>query len=142
MKIKVEKWTFDGSKSYRIVQAEKCCDEILNSETVVLNYEYENDDDTDYCVKLVKGEWEYYSENYDYTYEKIKYCPFCGSKIEIEIVNTVDKTEEYFELKEKRKTLWSKCNKTDSKRESEELRIEVGILDSKINAMYNNDGLD
>lgn len=143
MKIQVEKWIFDGERSYKIIQAEKCCDKILNSQVVVLNDEYENGDDTDYSVKLQKYEhyWDYEDEIEDYTYEPIKYCPFCGEEIEIEIVNTVDKNEEYPELKNKRKELWDKYKNTDSIKELQSLKPIINSLDKEINEMYECDGL-
>ena len=144
MKIKVEKWTFDASRSYRIVQSEKCCDKILNSEVIVLNDDYENGDDSDYGVKLERYEhyWDYEDEINQYTYEPIKYCPYCGEKIEINIVNTIDKTEEYLELIKRREELWNKAIKTDSRKKSERFREESYALDKVINELYYSDGLD
>ena len=144
MKIQVEKWTFDGEKSYKIIQAEKCCDKILNSEVIVLNDDYENGDDSDYGVKLEKYEhyWDYEDEINQYTYEPIKYCPYCGEKIEISIVNTIDKTKEYLELIKRREELWNKAIKTDSRKKSDKLREESYALDKVINELYYSDGLD
>lgn len=144
MKIQVEKWTFDGEKSYKIVQGEKCCDKILSSQVIVLNDDYENGDDTDYSVKLenYSVEWDYDGEQEIYTYEPIKYCPFCGGKIEIKITNTIDKTEEYLELNNKREELWNKAIRTDSMKKSKKLREEVYALDKIVNELYYSDGLD
>ncbi len=142
MKISVEKWTIDENVFYKTLKIEKCCDRVITSENITLNNEYcENDtysDDNEYAVKLVRNEHEY--DGYDETYyEKIDYCPFCGEKIEIDIVNTVDKTEEYKTLREERDLLWKKCCKTDSKKTEYKLRNQVRDLDLKINKMLQSD---
>lgn len=143
MNIKVEKWEFDGERSYKILELTKCCDKITKSNVITLRDEYENDDDLDYSVKLRDVNYEYDNYDRDYydytTYESIQYCPFCGEKIDIEIVNTIDKTEEYLELKQDRSELWEKCRKTDSKKKESQLREEIYELDRKINEFHIND---
>lgn len=143
MNIKVEKWEFDGERLYKILELTKCCDKITKSNVITLRDEYENDDDLDYSVKLRDVNYEYDSYDRDYydytTYESIQYCPFCGEKIDIEIVNTIDKTEEYLELKQDRSELWEKCRKTDSKKKESQLREEIYELDRKINEFHIND---
>lgn len=140
MNIKVEKWEFDGKRSYKILELTKCCDKITKSEVVTLRDEYENGDDSDYSVKLIEDQEAVLSGDDDwYSYERINFCPFCGEKIDIEIVNTIDKTEEYLELKQDRSELWEKCRKTDSKKKESQLREQIYELDKKINEMYVND---
>ena len=70
MNIKVEKWEFDGERSYKILELTKCCDKITKSNVITLRDEYENDDDLDYSVKLRDVNYEYDSydrDYYDYT---------------------------------------------------------------------------
>lgn len=142
MKIEVSKWTFDGNTSYKILHMEECCNKLTNSMNVSINDgydEFSNYDEQEYSVKLTKI---VYDEDIGdvYRYEKINFCPFCGEPIEINIVEEVDKTEEYKLLKNKRKVLWSKCNNTDSKKEAEELVNQVRELDKKTNGIWENDG--
>ena len=142
MNIKVEKWEFDGERSYKILELTKCCDKITKSNVVTLTEDYENGNDTDYSVKLADmriqwvdfDDWDEY-----YTYERINFCPFCGEKIDIEIVNTIDKTEEYLELKLQRDGFWAKANKTDSRKREATLREQAYELDKKINEFHIND---
>lgn len=141
MKIKAEKWIFEGERSYKVINSEKCCDKILDSKVVVLNDEYENGDDTDYSLKLVNEYYTYDIEGYS-SYEPIKYCPFCSSKIDIEIVRSIDKTEEYIEIRQKRVELWNEHNKTDSKKKAQELREEIRLLDEEINNLHYSDGIE
>jgi hypothetical protein len=68
-----------------------------------------------------------------------RYCPFCGETINIEVVNEVDKNDEYKLLQEKRSLLWKKCCKTDSKKKEYELNKQVRELDNKINSMHMSD---
>lgn len=149
MKIKVEKWIIDkdNNVSFKIKSIEKCCDKITQSQNISINNEYcEGDvylDDNTYAVKLVRAEenCDPYDDYHDmnYYYEKIHYCPFCGESIEIEIVNTVDKTEEYKQLQADRDLLWDKCRKTDSKKKEDELRNQIRELDDKISCIYMSD---
>lgn len=142
MNIKVEKWEFDGERSYKILELTKCCDKITKSNVVTLTEDYESGDDTDYSVKLADMRVQWFDfDDWDeyYLYEKISYCPFCGEKINIEIINTIDKTEEYLELKLQRDGFWAKANKTDSRKREARLREQTYELDKKINEMHIND---
>lgn len=143
MDIKVEKWKFDDTKSYKILELKKCCDEIINSNTITLCDDYNEGSDADYSVKLSQYHCEHSYEDYfdHYTYENIKYCPFCGEKINIEIVSVINKDNCYIELSNKRDSVWSKINKTDSKKKESLLRNELMELDNKINQLYVNDDL-
>lgn len=145
MKIEVSKWIFDNTHSYKIKSLTKCCDEIMNSNVITLADDYENDDDTDYSVKLREVNYQYDNyegDYYDYvTYESIKYCPFCGKRIDIDIVEILDKNEKYLPLKKTRDELWNKYKKTDSIKKSNKLQQEVRELDEKINEMHMNDDL-
>jgi formate dehydrogenase maturation protein FdhE len=145
MKIKVGKCIvhnkFGDHESYKIINIERCCDKLINSKNISLNTkydEYENYDIQEYSVKLIRNE-EGYDEYRDTFYEKINYCPFCGSKIIIEIVNEVDKTEEYKNLEKEREALWKKCCKTDSKKKAQILNQQVRELDGKINNILDSD---
>ena len=145
MKIEVSKWIFGGTCSYKIKSLTKCCDEIINSNVITLAYDYENDDDSDYSVKLRENHTEYDSYDHSYddytTYESIKYCPFCGEKINIKIVEVIDKNDEYLELTQTRDELWDKYKKTDSIKKANKLQLEVRELDRKINEIHTNHDL-
>ena len=140
MKIELEKWIIDGSVAYKIANLEKCCDDIINSENIdLVNNSYEISEDNCF-INLIEKIYDY--DGYeDQNYEKINYCPFCGEPIEIKIISTIDKTEEYNQLSKERENLWKKYNNTDSKKKAEKLRQQVLELDNKINNMYNSDSL-
>ena len=148
MKIEVEKYIFkedeiDASSVYRIIVAEKCCDEILDNEFISLTVD---DEGEDYGFKLSNqeelslGDGDYIEQ---WNYKPIKYCPFCGKPLEVVIDDTFDLTEEYNRLHDERDRLWNLCNKTDSKKKSEELLEQVRQLDKEIqNRFYENDGME
>lgn len=81
-------------------------------------------------VRSLEDEWEN-----DYHY-KISHCPFCGEPIEFSVVGEENVDEHYKALKQQREELWKKCNRTDSKKKSEELRKQVQELDDHINWLY------
>jgi len=147
MKIQAQEIRFDGEKSYKVVGFEKCCDSILNHDSVDLNKACcELLGKVGYSVKLVETtvDYDYYESDtdIDYLYSKIDYCPFCQEKIEVEIVDIVDLSDRYFSLKNNRKDLWEKHNKTDSIKKQSELKQQVRELDDKIDEFYNSDGFD
>lgn len=148
MKIEVEKIMFDNNEEvqYKIINIDKCCDEILNNSDYVDisddNYTEEIENDLDnYNVKISNSYLDC-CDTLVTNYKTIKYCPFCGEKIEIVIVNTVDKNEEYNKLQKERDELNDKRRKTDSKKEEQKLNEEIKELDNKINAFYESDGFD
>lgn len=151
MKIRAEKWFITGKMeytSYKIVSIKKCCDELINSENISLNkafnehscYDYDSSEG-DYSVKLTRCEYDD-ETGYEFLHEKINYCPFCGSRINIEIINTIDKTEEFNTLEKQRDELWNKCCKIDSKKKASELHQQVEALDIKINDMLSSDDFE
>lgn len=79
-------------------------------------------------------DWEDHFQR-DYYY-KIQYCPHCGEKIEISVVDEIDASEEYRELTSKRDELNKKRRKTDSKKREYELTEEIRELDKLINDFY------
>ena len=66
----------------------------------------------------------------------IEFCPHCGEKIDISVVDEIDISDKYNELTKQREELWKKCQRTDSKKEAAELRKKVMKLDDQINDFY------
>lgn len=94
MKLTLKKISFDGRKnersivSYKILNLRKCCDEILGGD-VELNgdeIDYERNEDYIHLAFTYEGECELY-------YKSIEFCPFCGEKIFVEIVDYEDATK-------------------------------------------------
>lgn len=138
MRIKAEKWEFDETASYKIRELHKCCDEIMRSKNIELIHEYDNEDDSDYSFKLTNS---YYDDQFGdyYEYEHIKYCPFCGAYIKIDIEEVIDKSDEFDKLIALERELALKARDTDSRRQYDRLKDELREIRNKIGEYYTSD---
>lgn len=146
MKIELIKLKFNDTHSYKYKPFTYCCDEVQNDKAIVFtgedinNIGGEYEDDCIYipqfCTSYTEtvGSWGDELEQTD-NYP-IQFCPHCGEKIEISVVEEIDVSDEYNGLTKKRKELWEKCKRTDSKKKESELREQVGKLDDQINDFY------
>lgn len=76
-----------------------------------------------------------YFEGDDYQHDisiPIQYCPHCGKKISLKVVNTIDVSEEYEKLKENLDVLNKKYHETDSIKEREKISSELNKTRLKI----------
>lgn len=157
MKIQVVQREFNGNKSYKICDCKYCCEGIKHLPNVDFHYEItENtdnpiEDECEYGFDLgvmlehdvtYHEPWDY--DDYGYTQEyfyKLDYCPCCGEKIEVEIVDNVDVTQEYERLSKERDEIHKKCCRTDSKKKEAEYLKRRHELDRLIEAFYHTDTL-
>lgn len=146
MKIELIKLKFNDTCSYKYKPFTHCCNEIQNDKAIIFTGEDINDIGGEYdddgisipqfctlyteIITSYEDEWEQ-TDNYP-----IQFCPHCGEKIEIEVVDEIDISEKYNELTKQCKELWEKCQRTDSKKKANKLRQEVAELDNKINGLY------
>lgn len=145
MKIELIKLKFNNTCSYKYKPFKHCCNEIQNDKAIVFTGEdlVHSDDCWDderyiprFCtshtevITSYEDEWEQ-TDNYP-----IKYCPHCGEKIEISVVDEVNVSDKYKELPKQREELWMKSQRTDSKKEAFELEEQVRKLDKQINSFY------
>ena len=145
MIIITKKITFNTSEtSYRDTNIATCCGRMEKSPCIILNNSYDAmAKQSSYSVKLIETESHSDYEggfDTDEDYYKIDYCPFCGSRIIVEIVKQEDKTALYVELKNKRDEMWKECQMTDSKSKAEDLRQDVRRLDKEIEDFYMSEG--
>ena len=150
MKIELIKLKFNYTHSYKYKPFQYCCDEIQNDKAIVFTGEdlVSNDifglvvrdsDDTiipQFCNSYTEtfnscGDEYEQTDNYP-----IQFCPHCGEKIEISVVDEIDVSDKYKKLYKLREELWKKCQRTDSKKEESELRNHVRKLDDQINDFY------
>ena len=159
MKIQVIQREFKShgsfDKSYKICDCEYCCEGMKQLPDVDFYFEVtENTDNPigdDYGYDLgimlehsvtYHDPWDY--DDYGYTqeyYYKLNYCPICGEKIEVEIVDYVDVTNEYEALVKERERVHKKWSKTDSIKKQNEYYIARHELDKKIEGFYHTDTL-
>ena len=143
MKIELIKLKFNDTRSYKYKPFKHCCDKIQNDKAIVftsedIDREYKADGISipQFCtshteiITSYEDEWEQI-DNYP-----IQFCPHCGEKIEISVVDEIYVSEKYNELTKQRKELWKKCQRTDSKKKESELREQVRKLDNQINDFY------
>ena len=146
MKIELIKLKFNDTCAYKYKSFTLCCDEIQNDKAIVFTGEDINDIGGEYkdegisiphfctshteVITSYEDEWEQ-TNNYP-----IRFCPHCGEKIGISVVNEIGVSDKYNELSKQRKELWNKCYRTDSKREESKLKEQVRDLDDQINDFY------
>lgn len=146
MKIELIKLKFNDTYSYKYKPFQYCCDEIQNDKAIIFTDEDINDIDGEYeddgisipqfctshteVITSYEDEWEQ-TDNYP-----IQFCPHCGKKIEISVVDEIDMSDKYEELTKQRNELWEKYLRTDSKKKEAELREQVRKLDKQIDSFY------
>ena len=140
MKIELIKLKFNDTHSYKYKPFKYCCDEIQSDKAIDLVHSDDCWDDERYIPRFCtsytevimsyEDEWEQ-TDNYP-----IQFCPHCGEKIKISVVDEIDVSDKYNELSKQREDLWKKCQKTDSKKKESELREQVRKLDKQIDSFY------
>lgn len=131
--------------TYKYLPFEYCCGKLKAFEKIIFCEELDaldpNDtiDDTDrvyprfaFCTE----EYDPWEElPYDYYY-KIDYCPFCGEKININIVNEIDKTEAYTNLDNRLVFLKYEVSQTDSVKAKTLFEKEIDEIRKKMDDMW------
>lgn len=148
MKIELIKLKFNDAYSCKYSckykPFEYCCNEIQNNKAIIFTGEDlvcdDCEDDDIYIPQFCTSHTEVITE-YEYEWIQtdnypIHFCPHCGEKIQISIVDEVDVSDKYDELSKQREELWKKCQRTDSKKKESELREQVRKLDDQINDFY------
>ena len=147
MKLELEKWTFDKSISYKIVNINTCCEEITH--TNIIDFRsgwFENCKEYNEDIGIVLHEENAYMDEDEYLntndrYYKISKCPFCGADIHIEIVSEVDKTEDYLQIQAEVYALRKKISNCDSKKRSYDLEKEFRELNNELEEFHHNDSI-
>lgn len=150
MKIELIKLKFNDTCAYKHKPFTYCCDEIQNDKAIVFTGEdlvcndtfglLVRDSDDNIIPQFCNSYTETFSswgDEYEQTDNyPIQFCPHCGEKIEISVVDEIDVSDKYNELSKQREDLWKKCQRTDSKKKEAELIEQVRKLDNQINSFY------
>lgn len=150
MKIELVKLKFNDTHSYKYKPFKYCCETMQNNKSIVFTDEDLMFDDKSELVGINHGDdvipqfctshietFDSYGDEFEFTYNyPIKFCPHCGKKIEIKVVDEIDVSEEYQELSQRRKELADRHQKTDSKKDCLELIKQIQDIYSKINYFY------
>lgn len=137
MKVEIIKQNLGDECSYKYKPMSFCCHELARSPVIELvageydvtkNYILE----PRFCITDY-DEWTEWEEDFKQdNYYPIKFCPFCGEKIETEIIREEDVSDEYARLERERDILCKGARVTDSKSKEEDLRRKVRELDNKL----------
>lgn len=141
MRLELIKQNFDGDTGYKYKHINFCCDKFKDKPFIELTDEsYYDDGDSDRKPRMClvyNYEWTEWGEVMQATtYYPIKYCPFCGESIDIEVVAEEDVTEKYKSWKREYDILVKGARVTDSKVKEQHLRKKIQELDDKIEYLY------
>lgn len=143
MKIDLVKIKLSQSDKYKYKPIKWCCNEMRNNPvTLFTNDDLMRIEDWDYqehpqmCLN-----YDYVVQDYEDDYEMtenypIKYCPWCGEKIEINVVDKLDMVTREHEIMDKFEKLREKINKSDSISERIRLSRKEESLRKEIDKMY------
>ena len=150
MKIELIRLKFNGNYSYKYKPFKYCCDTIQDDKAIIFTGEdlvcndifglvvKDSDDNIipQFCTSYTES-FNSWGDEFEQTDNyPIQFCPYCGEKIEVSVVDEIDVSDKYDELSKQREELWKKCQRTDSKKEEYELREQVRKLDDQINDFY------
>ena len=144
MKIELIKLKFNDTCAYKHKSFTYCCDEIYQNDCIIFTNEdlspLKHIDDGNFIPQFCTSHTEVitsYEEEWEHTDNyPIQFCPHCGEKIEISVVEEINVSDKYNELSKQRNELWKKCQRTDSKKKESELREQVRKLDKQIDSFY------
>ena len=148
MKIELIRVRFGESLNYKYKPIKYCCDGLKDHPLILLTnkelmYESETEDFSNdehipipprMCI--TEKDCTYGIEYPETNNYPIKYCPFCGEKIDISVDGEIDATEEFDKLNEEKKELFKRRKETDSKKETLEIEKRMGELSQKIINFY------
>lgn len=141
MKIEIIKQNFGDECGYKYKPMSLCCEKLKRNPVIglVVN-EYDINEnyisEPQFCITDY-DEWTEWGEDFEQdNYYPIKFCPFCGEKIETEIIKEEDVTNEYDRIRRERDILWKGSQVTDSKSKAADLMNKVYEMDGKI-SYYN-----
>lgn len=147
MKLRVKKIKVNGQVAYKYFKPKYCCNMLQTNPTIEIANEYPNNyscctecesENSKYDISNNETFGLFLTENVKTTdwedtfldtyYYPIKYCPFCGEKIEIEMLGSIDKTKEAEKIDSMIKELKEKIASCDSKKKCESLNKEIKAL--------------
>ena len=138
MNVEIIKQNLGDEVSYKYKPMSFCCHELARNPVIELvagEYDVTENyiSEPQFCIADY-DEWTEWEEDFKQdNYYPIKYCPFCGEKIETEIIREEDVSDEYARLERERDILCKGARVTDSKSKEEDLRKKVRELEDKLN---------
>lgn len=144
IKIHLKDKDFGEISTYKYLPFEYCCEKLKNFEHVSLEdevYSINLNDEEDENENIIPRfffhceESQPWEENTWSTYYKIDYCPFCGEKINVSVVDNIDRSELYTKLQNYFDALKNAAEETDSVKTKKRIEKEMIDIHRKINNM-------
>lgn len=137
MKVEIIKQNLDDECSYKYKPMSFCCEKLARNPVIELvadRYDVTENyiSEPQFCIANYEEWTEWEEEFHRDDYYPIKFCPFCGEKIETEIIREEDVSDEYARLERERDILCKCACVTDSKSKEENLRRKVRELENKL----------
>ena len=122
---------------YKMKHIEYCCNNL--SECPIFEFSMEEVDENGVPLPSIREDVEdgEYGETYKYSnYYRIKFCPFCGKPIIVEVIGEEDVVDLFNEIQTKRNEIHKKYIKTDSKKKEHQYGSMRNQLDDLLNYFY------
>lgn len=140
MQINIVKIHYGDNISYKYKPFSYCCEALKENKTIILTDEdfVDNDlrnwyDDTPKFCCSTREQITSYEDSWDEVKNfPIQFCPHCGEKINISVVDEIDLSSTYNALKKEKEEAREKSYQTDSKKETSMLEARIRELDKKI----------
>lgn len=141
MKVQLLKQIFSSNgyttHGYKIKHIEYCCNNL--SECPIFEFSTEEVDEDGVPSPSIREDVDdsEYGETYEYSnYYRIKFCPFCGKPIIVEVIGEEDVVELFNEIQAKRNEIHKKYMRTDSKKKEYQYGSMRNQLDNLLNYFY------
>ena len=114
---------------YKVKNIDYCCDEIKNDHFIDLAH----DKNKDVCVGILEEDYDIEDVDDEIlrTYHPIKFCPFCGSFIDIVIVDEENITSEYQKIWKEKEVL-ERLLKEEGISEEKKKEISIKLCEYQI----------
>ena len=143
MQLNLKRIDLKNGVYYKILSYKKCCKKFCSDKNIVLR---DNWQDGSYkpviSIEWKEKYWSYEDEMYNTIDKDIKFCPYCGKKIELNVVEKEDCELKYQELEKESNKLLDIANHTDSKTKEREFRNKANnVIGKQIEYLLTNDEL-
>lgn len=144
MKIELIKYKFDDTQSFKYKPYQFCCEKIKQAHGIVFTNQnivgatQEPDDENynfpQFCINVAEEwdeDWGMLINNYP-----IQYCPYCGEKININLVEELDVDDEFQQLSETCRNIKSLIRKAKNKEEQYKITDLYFKTEEQLNSYY------
>lgn len=119
-------------RTIKIKEFRPCCREVVKAQNV--DIKFADPEDKMPTLVLINKHVDYsWGDTFDWEeYQEIKFCPFCGKPVEINVLKEIPIAQVYDALKERRDLILAKIRKTDSKSACSQMENEIKEINRKM----------